>query len=290
MAGRNTMLEIGALIVPVKLEKISVRTDVKLDRASESGNKIKRVELDSVTGEECLDYKQGVFENPREGTGFREIPAEALEAIKEQTTLDTFQIEHFVPVKDLPTERFSDTYYLAPQTGVNPKPLKLLHEALKRTKKAGVFKLTLTSRQYLAALYAHNGALIVNLMHFAGDFKKAERAGEKLVGVEVDPKQVALASDLIEAMSADADVIDSFEDDLVPLKQSLVDAALAGKTLRREKGKKAPEPQDDLAEQLRASYEQIKGKKAPAERTVKEHKKDGRTVKEHTKREPKVTA
>jgi DNA end-binding protein Ku len=264
MAGRNTMLEIGALIVPVKLEKISVRTDVRLDRATEHGNKIKRIEMDSVTGEEVLDgsIKQGVFENPKEGTGFREIPAEALEAIKEQTTLDTFEIEHFVPVKDLPTERFSDTYYLAPQKGVNPKPLKLLHQALKRTKKAGVFKLTLTSRQYLAALYAHNGALIVNLMHFAGDFKKADRAGEALASVEVDPKQVALACDLIEAMSSDADVIDTFEDDLVPLKQSLVDAALAGKTLRKEKGKKAPEPApDDLTEQLRASYEAIQKEK-----------------------------
>ena len=257
------MLEIGALIVPVKLEKISVRTDVRLDRATEHGNKIKRIEMDSVTGEEVLDgtIKQGVFENPKEGTGFREIPAEALEAIKEQTDLDTFQIEHFVPVKDLPTERFSNAYFLAPQSGVNPKPLKLLHQALKRTKKAGVFKLTLTSRQYLAALYAHNGALIVNLMHFAGDFKKADRAGEKLAGVEVDPKQVALACDLIEAMSSDADVIDSFEDDLVPLKQTLVDAALAGKKLRKEKGKKAPAPQDDLAEQLRASYEAIQSKK-----------------------------
>jgi DNA end-binding protein Ku len=264
MAGRNTMLEIGALIVPVKLEKISVRTDVKLDRATKDGNKIKRVEMDSVTGEECLadSIKQGVFENPKEGSGFREIPQEALAAIKEQTTLDTYEIEYFVPVKDLPTERFSDTYYLTPQTGVNPKPLKLLHQALKRTKKAGVFKLTLTSRQYLAALYAHNGALIVNLMHFAGDFKKADRAGEALATVEVDPKQVALACDLIEAMSSDADVIDTFEDDLVPLKQTLVDAALAGKKLRKEKGKKAPEPAaDDLTEQLRASYEAIQKEK-----------------------------
>jgi Ku protein len=272
MAGRNTMLEIGALIVPVKLEKISVRTDVKLDRASERGNKIKRIEMDAVTGEECLDFKQGVFENPKEGTGFREIPAEALEAIKDQTTLETFEIEHFVPVKDLPTERFSDTYYLAPQKGVNPKPLKLLHQALKRTKKAGVFKLTLTSRQYLAALYAHNGALIVNLMHFSGDFKKANQAGEALASVEVDPKQVALACDLIEARSSDADVIDTFEDDLVPLKQSLVDAALAGKTVRKDRSKKAPEPApDDLTEQLRASYEAIQKEKAPAKgRAAKE--------------------
>ena len=165
----------------------------------------------------------------------------------------------------------TDTYYLAPQSGASAKPLKLLHQALKRTKRAGVFKLTLTSRQYLAAVYAENGALIVNLMHFSADFKKVKRASEVLDSVEVDPKQVALACDLIEAMSSDADVIDTFEDDLVPLKQVLVDAALAGKTIRKEKGKKAPEPVDDLAEQLRASYEAIQKEKAPAKkRTAKE--------------------
>ena len=77
------MLEIGVggalqkFLVPVKLEKISVRTDVRLDRASKDGNKIKRTDYDSVTGEEVLDgtVKHGVFENPKEGTGFREVPA-----------------------------------------------------------------------------------------------------------------------------------------------------------------------------------------------------------------------
>jgi len=265
MAGKNTLLEIGALIVPVRLEKVSVKQDVKLDRATARGNKIKRIEVDAVTGEALLDgdEKRGVFENPKEGTGFREVPQEALDAITEQTILDTFEIEDFVAVKDLPTERFTDTYFLAPQTGVNPKPLKLLYEALRRTKKAGVFKLTLTTRQYLAALYAKDGALIVNLMHFASDFAKVSRASEVLDSVAVEPKQVALAVELIDAMTSDGEVIDSFEDDLIPLKQDLVDKALAGKTLvKPKKGEKAPEPvTSDLEAQLRASYEAVQQRK-----------------------------
>jgi Ku protein len=265
MAGKNTLLEIGAaVVIPVKLEKVSVRQDVRIDRATKDGNRIKRVEVDAVTDEPVLDgtVKQGIFENPKEGTGFHEIPEDALEAISEQTKLDSFQVKYFVPLKDLPTERFQSAYYLTPQTGVNPRPLKLLYEALKRTKKAGVFKLTLTSRQYLAAVYAHNGGVIVNLMHFADDFQKVERASEKLAGVEANKAHLALAVELIENMSAEASVIDTFEDSLIPLKQDLVDKALAGKAIKPKKGaEKVPRDERDLAAQLRASMDEIRKQK-----------------------------
>lgn len=263
MAGKNTMLEIGSLIVPVKLDKISVRSEVKIDRASPNGNKLKRVEIDSVTGEtvEYHDVKRGVFDNPRDGSGFREIPQHALDAIEIETEIDSFVVEHFIPINDLPMERVSDAYYLTPQAGVSGKPLKLLHEALRRSKKAGVFKLQLTKRQYLAAIYAHNGALIVNLLYFASDFKKAKHAGDSLADVEVKPDQVKLATQLIEAYTADASVIDTFEDDLISLKRDLLDQALAGKTLTSTK-KPAPKvEQDDLAAQLAASVEAAEKKR-----------------------------
>lgn len=278
MAGQNTLLEVQAeggisrFVVPVKLEKISVRADVTLDSASPNGNKIKQVKTDAVTGEPVAsdEVKKGVFDNPKDGTGFREIPQDALDAIEAETKLDSFQINYFVPVKDLPKERFSAAYYLTPQSGVNPRPLKLLYEALKRTKHAGVFKLCLRSRQYPAAVYALNGGLVVNLLHFAADFKKVKEADRALAEVAVPAEHVKVATELIEALSTDASVLDTFEDDLLPLKSELVEKALAGRPLPKSKKKKAVEPAtDELFEQLAASVDEIrrgkrKGKAASA--------------------------
>ena len=268
MAGQNTLLEVGAaFVVPVKLEKITVRADVKIDRASPNGNKIKRVEIDAVTGETVTsdEIKQGVFDNPKDGTGFREIPRDALDAIEAETKLDSFQINDFVPVKDLPKERFSAAYYLTPQSGVNPKPLKLLYEALKRTKHAGVFKLCLRSRQYAAAVYAENGGLIVNLLHFASDFQKMKDADRALADVKVPAEHVKVATELIEVLSTDASVLDTYEDDLLPLKSELVEKALAGKPLPKSKKQKAAEPAtDELFSQLAASVDEIRKRKGKA--------------------------
>lgn len=258
---QNSTLSVGLLTVPVALRKITQNSDVKLDRASEHGNKIKRHEVDEITGEviegECQygKFVDGVF---------HPIPASAIASIEAETKIEDFTIEHFIPLKDVPFERVTDAYYLAPQTnGGSPRPLKLLHEALKRTKKAGVFKLCLTKRQYAAVVYAHNGGLIVNLLAFATDFKQVHEADEAIAGAQVKPEEVKFACELIEVLAEGSDpgIIDTLADELIPLKQKLVDEALAGRTIKATKKKEPVAPADDaLMASLKASVAAAKPK------------------------------
>lgn len=250
---QNSTLNIGLLSVPVALRKITQKQDVKLDRASAAGNPIGRLEIDKVTGEVIEgEVQHGKFD----GETFRPIPQAALDAIEAETKIDSFEIEHFIPLKEVPWERVQDAYYLAPQThGGSAKPLRLLYEALKRSKRAGVFKLTLTKRQHAAVVFAHNGGLVVNLLAFAADFQQSHEADEAIARADVKPAEVALAVELIEMKAADPGVIDTLEDDLVPLKQRLLDEALAGRTIKAT-AKKAPAPsQDVLLDSLRKSVE-----------------------------------
>lgn len=266
----NTTLEVGALIVPVGLKKLSESSDVRLDRASAAGNKIGRKEIDVVTGEvvDSDSAQYGKFDNPKEGTGFRAISKDDLAAIEAATKIDTFNIEHFVPLSAVPFERATAAYYLVPQTGVSGKPLALLCKAMTKAKRAGVFKLCLRSRQYLAVLYAKNGALYINTLSFASDFRRASEAREVIEAADQpNPKMVEAAVALLDALSAEPEVIDSFEDDLVPLKQDLVAQALAGKKLTKKAAAKveaATEP-DALEAALTASVEQAR-KRKPRER------------------------
>lgn len=258
---QNTTLTVGLLSVPVALRKITSKTDVKIDRASKAGNKIERKEFDSVTGE-LIGGADDVQHGKWDGDEFRPIPQDALDAIEAETKIEEFVVEHFIPLKDLPVERITDAYYLAPQRDVGSgKPLKLLYEALKRSKRAGVFKLTLTKRQYLAAIYAHNGGLVVNLLAFSSDFKQSHEADAAIAKAEVKPAEVALAVELIEANAADADVIDTFEDDLVTLRQQLVDEALAGRKIPAKKKEPSRPKGDALMDSLRESVEAAQRKK-----------------------------
>lgn len=266
-AMRNTTLSFGLLTVPVALHKVSTREDVKIDRASPNGNKLKRVEIDSVTGEtvDSLHVQRGIYDNPRTGEGFREIPDAAIDAIEAETKLDGFQIEGFIPLKDVPFERVQDAYFLGPQKGANAKPLRLLHEALRRTKKAGVLKFVLTKRQYAGVVYALNGGLVLNIVAFASDFRRAAEASDSIAHIDADAKMTALTVELVESMTVERSTLDVMEDDLVPLKQRLVEAALAGKPVKTKSKRKAEVDGGDVIERLQASIDASKKRaKIPA--------------------------
>lgn len=263
----NTTLDFGVISIPVALRKVGTRSDVKLDRASKDGNPIGRQEIDKVTGE-VIDGDE-VQHGIRDGEDFRAISKEDLEAIEAETKIERFEIEHFIPLSEVPFERATDAYYLAPQKDARiVKPLKLLAEALRKTKRAGVIKLTLTKRQYAAVVYEKDGGLFVNLLSFAGDFREAREASESLAGAKVTKPELDLAVQLVEAQASEADVLDEIEDDLIPAKQALVDAVLSGKKLTKKAAAKKPVPTGDdlLAKQLQASIAQATAGRKSASR------------------------
>lgn len=278
-----TTLELGAeggFQIPVSLKKIKQVQDVTLDTASPLGHPLGTVLVDLVTGKPVIrdDVQRGVFRvKPNKSkkqtwADFAPIKVEDLEVIEEVTKIDNFVIDHFVPLRDVPFSRVTDAYFLAPAEGMSARPLALLAKALRRTKRAGVFKLVKTTRQYLAVVYEQDGGLIVNTLVYSGDFGAVREAAEVLdrQDAKVRPAEVEMACALIEALASDASVIDSFEDDVIPLKADLVERALKGEPLPKSKDKaaKTPVAEDGLEARLRASIEQLessasKRKKAP---------------------------
>jgi DNA end-binding protein Ku len=259
MAVTNTTLTVGLLAVPIGLEKIADAKEPTFDRATKNGNAIARIERDSVTAEvisEDFPVVRGVFENPKDKTGFREIPAEKIEEIEAATKIEEFAIEAFVPVEDLPVERFTSCYFVRAQKGVNAKPLRVLYDAMKASGKAGVFKLALRTRQQPAVIYAKNGGLYVNTLVYAGDFGKAKQASEQLEAVEADPKMTAVAVNLIDQLSSTVeDSLDQLADDALPLREKLIQDALAGKEIKAPKKGAKPKVEAEEKDPLLAALE-----------------------------------
>lgn len=262
MAVVNTTLEVGLLSVPIGLEKVADKKEPSFDRATKNGNPIARVERDAVTAEVVDDEwpaVKGVWEDPKGKTGFREIAAELIEEINEATKIEAFQVDHFIPLEDVPFERAVGCYFVKAQRGANPKPLKILAEALKASGRAGVFKLTLRSRQQPAVVYAKNGGLFVNTLVFAEDFTRGLSAGDQLAEVDADPKMVAVAVDLIENLGAGREALDALADDVRPLRDGLIADALAGKKIAKPEKAAAKKPaagDDPLMAALQASVKE----------------------------------
>lgn len=262
----NTTLQVSAITIPVGMRKIKQSQDVKIERATLDGNKAVQRLFDAqvaeddanITAENVLtdeDFQYGVFES--EGV-FKPISADAIKEIEEATKLDTFAVEEFIPVSAIPWERATDTYFLAPQRGkggaASAKAMALLNRAMRKAKKAGVMKICLTKRQYLAVVYAKGDALFVTLLAWAEDWAQADEANV-LAGVAVDAAQVDMAVTLIEALATDdaQTALDSKVDDLRVEKAALVEAAKAGKPVKAKAKKVASEDPSGLEALLAAS-------------------------------------
>lgn len=260
----NTSLEFGLVSVGVSVMPVESKGDILLHTASAEGNALNQVYLDSITRLESPrdEWQKGMFteigdkDDRATWKGFRPIAPEALAAIKEETKLESFEIVGFIPAEDIPSERAKGCYFLAPQRGAaSAKHLKLIHDALVASGRAGILKIVIKERQHPAVIYAKNGGLFMNTLAWAEDFARADEAGDAFADAAAKPEAVALAVTLIEQLSVGVEALDELSDDLRPKTAELMEAALAGKAIKATGKKAAEKPTDDLEALLTASVQ-----------------------------------
>jgi DNA end-binding protein Ku len=281
MSARNvkdTVLSFGMVSVPVGLRKIekAETAPAPWKMASPSGHAVKQTYVDVETGElvgTSADCLRGVFDDPKNGVGFHEVAEDARKAVDEAGMIDGIVLDGFIPASDVPTERYQDAYFVAPNAksggAVAAKSLVLLRDALSATGMVGIGKLTLRSKQRPFVVYAQDGGLILNLLAFAEDFAQIVEAAEVFAGVEADPKQVALAQTLVTSMALSRDDLDAFVDTTRAAKQDLLDQALAGKTVVAAVETVTADPITDLEAMLVASIGAVEPKSKPKKAAAK---------------------
>jgi DNA end-binding protein Ku len=168
----------------------------------------------------------------------------------------TVDIQDFVDVEEINPMFFYKPYYLEPQKG-GDKAYALLRDALKDTNKVGVAKVVIKTRQYLAGVKPEDGALVLELMHFADELADPEKlhVPKKL---EVGKREMTMARSLIDSMSAKwspEKYKDDYREALMEVIEEKVEAG--GKEIE-EKPRKAPKPTKviDLVSVLQKSLEQ----------------------------------
>lgn len=80
----------------------------------------------------------------------------------------TVDIQEFVEVDEINPMFFSKPYYMEPGKG-GDKAYALLREVLGGTKKVGIAKVVIKTREHLAAVKAQGDALVLELMHFSSE-------------------------------------------------------------------------------------------------------------------------
>src|SRR5216110_2059386 len=111
----------------------------------------------------------------------------------------TVDFQDFVDVDEIDPMFFYKPYYLEPQKG-GDKAYALLRDALKDTNKVGIAKVVIKTRQYLAGVKPEDGALLLELMHFAEELSDTSKLNIPKK-VEVGKRELNMATALIDSMS-----------------------------------------------------------------------------------------
>ena len=184
----------------------------------------------------------------------------------------TVDIQDFVDQEEIDPMFFYKPYYLEPQKG-GDKAYVLLRDALEESKKVGIAKVVIKTRQYLAGVKAEDGVLVLELMHFAEELADS---GELHVPKKIQPgkREINMAKALIDSMSSKWNPEKYRDDYREALMEVIEEKVEAGGKEIEEKPKKAPKPTKviDLVSVLQKSLEQTGAKKKATAKSRTKHK------------------
>jgi len=179
----------------------------------------------------------------------------------------TVDIQDFVELDEIDPIFFYKPYYLEPQKG-GDKAYALLRDALKDSKKVGVAKVVIKTREYLAGVKPEDGALVLELMHFADELANTSKLHIPKK-VEIGKREITMAKSLIDSMSSKWNPEKYKDDYRKALMEVIEEKVEAGGKEIEEKPKKAPKPTKviDLVSVLQKSLEETGAKRKSTARS-----------------------
>jgi len=128
------------------------------------------------------------------------VSQEELEALAPKASR-TIEIHDFVDIEEIDPLFYDRPYYLSPGEHA-AKSYRLLVEAMTRSKKVAIATFVMREKEYLAALRPVNGVICLTTLHYNDEVLPA-RDVAGVTDVKVDDREVKMAQQLIDSLSAD---------------------------------------------------------------------------------------
>ena len=256
-------ISFGLVTIPVSVYPATEEKTLRFNQLhDDDGGRIRMKRVCSVDGEE-VGYEHIVkgyeYEKDRyvilTDDDFEAIPVESSRAI---------DIQQFVDLEEIDPMLYKKSYYLVPEeTGA--KAYALLREALNRSGKVGVAKVSFRDKEHLAALRFRDDAFILETMYWPDEIREADFGGVD-VSIKVRPNELDMAQTLIDNLSADWDPAE-FKDEYREAMLRIVEAKINGEEIEVVEAEPTAKVVD-LMEALKASVAAAK-KEAKAEPSTK---------------------
>jgi DNA end-binding protein Ku len=251
----NGTIAFGLMTVPVKLHTATESKTVHFHEVHlDDGARIEHRRFCSKEDKE-VPYKQVV-------KGYEVSEDEYVVLEKEEIAAAAgdgahrIDVEHFVDAADIDPVFFDKTYWLGAGDD-GGQPYRLLHDALAKTGRAGIGRFTFHDREYLTAVRARDGVLVLHTLRFADELVPGSDIEVPKPGRGPGEKEVKMAARLVDTLHADFDPTD-YDDEYREAVLSVVERKRKGEEIVPED---EPDTDDsaDLMATLEASLDGAKG-------------------------------
>jgi DNA end-binding protein Ku len=167
----------------------------------------------------------------------------------------TIDINTFVDLDDIDPIHFQKTYWLAPAKEEYGRSYGLLLQAMEKTNRAGIASFVMRGKEYLTAVRAGDGLLILNTLLFVDDIRDPAKELKSLPELTTARgKELDMAVSLIDSMTDDWRP-EEFKDTYTEQVEKLIDTKRDGKEIVAEAEPSEPTKVVDLFEALSRSVE-----------------------------------
>jgi DNA end-binding protein Ku len=243
-------ISFGLVTVPVKLTSATKSRDVSFNQLEEeTGSRIRLRRVSEQTGEEVPPNKIVKGYEIEKGR-YVVVEKSELEALAPKAS-HTIEIEDFVDLDEIDPLYFDSPYYVIPDEKA-AKPYRLLVEAMTRLQKVAVGRVVMRAKERLVAIRPLDGMLCVETMRYADEIVSRDALGLPDADEEVSERELAMATQLVEALSGDFEP-EKYHDEYREQLLGLIDQKAAGEEIVAQPEPEAPAKVLDLMAALEAS-------------------------------------
>lgn len=197
-------ISFGLVTIPVKLHAATEDKGIKLRQIHKKCKMpIKQEKSCPACNIENVDAKDIVKGYEYAKDRFVVITDAELEGLKSDIEEKAVDIVEFVKLKEIDPVYFDKTYYLAADTN-GSKAYALLRESLSKSKKIGIAKITIRSKERLAAVRVLDDHLVLETLHFPDEVRSTVDLPQ-ITNVKLTAKEKEIALTLIEQLTAEFD-------------------------------------------------------------------------------------
>ncbi|MBM7584181.1 DNA end-binding protein Ku [Bacillus pakistanensis] len=251
-------ISFGLVNIPIKLHAATEDKDIKLRSLHKECHTPIKYEKVCPACEKELEYEEIVKGYEMTKGKFVVLEDEELKELKKGNEEKAVEIVDFIKMEEIDPVFYNRSYFISPNDG-GKKAYSLLRKALTNSKKVGVAKIIMRSKEQLAVVRVFENTLLMETIHFPDEVRSSGDVPNVPAENEVTDKELDTAIMLIDQLTTEFEP-EKYHDEYRNRLMKLIESKQTGEKFVTPKAKQPKENVTDLMAALQASIDKSKPK------------------------------